>query len=89
MIEMITVVVTLIVAIVGLIVQIGLAGIYIGKLEGFKTLVEYKLDKQDEKLEKHNNFIVRVYELEKRDSVKEEQIKVQNNRIKDLEKVVS
>jgi hypothetical protein len=89
MLEMIAVVVTLIVAIVGLIVQIGLAGIYIGKLEGFKTLVEYKLDKQDEKLEKHNNFIVRVYELEKRDSVKEEQIKVQNNRIKDLEKVMS
>lgn len=89
MLEQVAVIITLIVALVGLIVQIGLAGIYIGKLEGFKTLVEYKLDKQDEKLEKHNNFIVRVYELEKRDSVKEEQIKVQNNRIKDLEKVIS
>ena len=65
--------------------QILTAGIYIGKLEGFKELVNFKFDLQDKKLSEHNNFITRVYELERKDSIREEQIKVANNRIKDLE----
>ena len=69
-------------------VQIIGIGIYIGKLEGFKDLVNFKFDQQDKKLEKHNNFITRVYDLERKDGIREEQIKVANNRIKDLEEFV-
>lgn len=51
-----------------------------------KKLIEYKLDELTKKVEKHNNVIERVYRLEQRDAVHEEQIKVANHRIDDLEK---
>jgi hypothetical protein len=74
--------------VVGLIVQILTAGIYIGKLEGFKELINHRFNEQDKRLDAHNNFITRVYDLESKDKVKEEQIKVANNRIKDLEDIM-
>lgn len=74
--------------VVGLIIQVLTAGVYIGKLEGFQKLVNFRFDEQQKKLEAHNNFITRVYDLESKDKVREEQIKVANNRIKDLEEVV-
>ena len=85
MLNTISIIVALVVAILSFVVQILTAGIYIGKLEGFKELVNFKFDLQDKKLSEHNNFITRVYELERKDGVREEQIKVANNRIKDLE----
>ena len=51
-----------------------------------KKLIEYKIDELTKKVEKHNNVIERVYRLEQRDAVHEEQIKVANHRIDDLEK---
>lgn len=74
--------------VVGLIVQILTAGIYIGKLEGFKELINHRFNEQNKRLDAHNNFIIRVYDLESKDKVKEEQIKVANNRIKDLEDIM-
>lgn len=74
--------------VVGLIIQVLTAGVYIGKLEGFQKLVNFRFDEQEKRLDAHNNFITRVYELERKDGIKEEQIKVANNRIKDLEEVV-
>lgn len=74
--------------VIGLIVQILTAGIYIGKLEGFKELINHRFNEQDKRLDAHNNFITRVYDLESKDKVKEEQIKVANNRIKDLEDIM-
>ncbi len=74
--------------VVGLIIQVLTAGIYIGKLEGFQKLVNFRFDEQQKKLDAHNNFITRVYELERLDGIKEEQIKVANNRIKDLEAIM-
>lgn len=74
------------VAIVSLITTCIVAGIYIGKLEGFKEFINYRFDQQDKKLEKHNNFITRVYDLEKKEAVLEEQVEVANHRIKDLER---
>lgn len=74
-----------IVGLVSLVVNLITAGIYIGKLEGFKDLVNYRFAEQDKKLEKHNNFIVRVYDLEKKVGIDDEQIKVANHRIEDLE----
>ena len=73
------------VAIVSLITTCIVAGIYIGKLEGFKEFINYRFDQQDKKLEKHNNFITRIYDLEKKEAVLEEQVEVANHRIADLE----
>jgi hypothetical protein len=81
-------VLAVIVAIVGIVIQVLTAGIYVGKLEGFKALVNYRFDEQQKKLDAHNNFITRVYELERKDGIKEEQIKVANHRIEDLESVM-
>lgn len=81
-------VVAIIVAVVGLIIQIMTAGIYIGKLEGFKELINHRFNEQDKRLDAHNNFITRVYELEKQDGIEKEQIKVANKRIKDLENIM-
>lgn len=81
-------IIAVIVSIVTLIVQIMAVGIYIGKLEGFKEFVNFRFKQQDEKLDKHNNFITRVYELEKKQGIDEEKIDVANHRIKDLENKV-
>lgn len=78
--------IALAVSVIGLIIQLVAVGVYIGKLEGFKELVNYKFEETDRKLTRHNNFITRVYELEKREGIAEEQIKVANHRIEDLEK---
>ena len=74
-----------IVGLVSLVVNLITAGIYIGKLEGFKDLVNYRFAEQDKKLEKHNNFITRVYDLEKKVGIDDEKIEVANHRIDDLE----
>lgn len=81
-------VVAIIVAVISLIIQIMTAGIYIGKLEGFKELINHRFNEQDKRLDAHNNFITRVYELEKQDGIEKEQIKVANKRIKDLEDIM-
>lgn len=87
MLSNIGVIVAVVVSIVGLLVQIISVGIYIGKLEGFKTLVDYRFEEQDKKLNKHNNIVERTYANESDISVLKEQIKVENHRIEDLEKV--
>ena len=48
-----------------------------------KTL--YRIDQLEKKVEKHNNFIERIYEVERTVDVHEEKIKVANHRIEDLE----
>ena len=50
-----------------------------------RKLIEYKLDELTKRVDKHNNVVERVYRLEQRDAVHEEQIKVANHRIEDLE----
>lgn len=51
-----------------------------------RTLIEYKIDELAKRVDKHNNVIERVYELEKHTDVVDEQIKVANHRIADLER---
>lgn len=75
------------VALISLITTCIVAGVYIGKIEGFKEFVNYRFDKQDEKLEKHNNFIERLYTVERKINVDEEKIEVANHRIEDLEEL--
>lgn len=50
-----------------------------------RNLIEYKVDELSKRVDKHNNVIERVYKLEQDEAVMEEQIKVANHRIEDLE----
>ena len=73
---------TIIVAILSLIGT--LAGSLLGIIAANK-LVIYRIEQLEKKVEKHNNVLERVYDLEKSEAVIEEEIKVANHRIDDLE----
>ena len=51
-----------------------------------EALVSYKLDELTKRVDKHNNVIEHTYKLEELTAVQEEQIKVANHRIEDLER---
>lgn len=71
---------------------LALAGTLIGSmLSNNKTqaLVIYRLQQLEEKVNKHNNLVERMYKVEEKQMVMEEQIKVINHRILDLEEVQS
>lgn len=64
------------------------AGTLIGTFAGIlaaNKLVNYRLEQLEKKVDKHNQVIDRVYKLEMADAVEEEEIKVINHRIDDLE----
>ncbi len=48
-------------------------------------LTNYRIGELEKKVDKHNQVIDRVYKLESREAVMEEDIKVANHRIDDLE----
>ena len=73
---------TIIVAILSLIGT--LAGSLLGIIAANK-LVIYRIEQLEKKVEKHNNVLERVYDLEKSEAVTKEEIKVANHRIEDLE----
>lgn len=50
------------------------------------TLISYKLEELTKRVDKHNNVIERMYKLEKTVAVQQQDIKVANHRIEDLEK---
>lgn len=50
-----------------------------------QKLIEYKIDKLSERVDKHNSVIARTYKLEQDYAVVAEQIKVANHRLTDLE----
>ena len=54
--------------------------------EKTRALREYKLEELTKRVDKHNNVVERTYALEEKMSVHEEQIKVANHRIEDLER---
>lgn len=67
---------------------LSLAGTLIGSyLSSRKSaaLLAYRLKQLEQKVQAHNNLIDRTYRLEDRVNVQEEQIKVANHRISDLE----
>jgi len=49
------------------------------------ALIAYRLEQLEKKVEQHNRVVERTYDLEKAVDVIEEQIKVANHRIGDLE----
>lgn len=73
---------TVIVAILSLVGTLG--GSLLGILAANK-LTTYRIEQLEKKVEKHNSVIERVYLLEKHEAVLDEEIKVANHRIDDLE----
>ena len=55
------------------------------QLDKQTALLEQRLGTLSDRVEKHNNVIERTYKLEELTAVQEEQIKVANHRIDDLE----
>lgn len=71
-----------------LIALISFAGTFLGTLGGIITsnkLTTYRIEQLEKKVEKHNKVVERVYVLEKDKAVFEEDLKVANHRIDDLE----
>lgn len=67
---------------------LSLAGTCIGSfMSNRKTaaLVDYRLQQLEEKVNKHNNLIERMYSAEETIKLQEQEIKVANHRIDDLE----
>jgi len=67
---------------------ISLAGSGVGAFVGILTsakLTNYRLEQLERKVDKHNTVIERTYKLEETQAVIQEQIKVVNHRITDLE----
>jgi hypothetical protein len=69
---------------------ITLGGSGLGSLVGIivsSRLTSYRLEQLEKKVDKHNTVIERTFAVEKKLAVQEEQIKVANNRIEDLERL--
>ena len=56
--------------------------------EESNRLIVYRLEQLETKVDKHNNVIERVYNLEKDADVIKEQFKVANHRIEDIEEAL-
>lgn len=50
-----------------------------------RALIEYRLDELTKRVDEHNRVVERTYNLEQELSVQQEQIRVANHRIADLE----
>jgi hypothetical protein len=71
-----------------IIALISFAGTLMGTFGGIITsnkLTNYRIAELEKKVEQHNKVVERVYNLEKDKAVFEEEIKVANHRIDDLE----
>ena len=67
---------------------LALIGTIVGNLIGNNktaALVTYRLEQLEKKVQLHNNAVERLYKVEQKAAVHEEQIKVANHRIEDLE----
>ena len=71
--------------IVAMLALIGTLGGSFGGILTANKLVNYRIEQLEKKVEKHNQVIERVYKLERQEAVIEEEIKVANHRIEDLE----
>ena len=68
---------------------ISLFGTLVGTLGGIcvsNRMSNYRIEQLEKKVEKHNNLIERTYAIEQHNAVVDEEIKVANHRIDDLEK---
>ena len=70
---------------------IGLAGSAVGSFAGIavnSTLMQYRIQQLEKKVEKHNSVIERTCKLEDQNELWSEKFKVVNHRIEDLERAV-
>lgn len=63
----------------------GFLGSLVGVIASSK-LTTYRIQQLENKVEKHNTVIERTYKLEETEAMMQEQIRVANHRIADLEK---
>lgn len=61
------------------------AGTAVGSFSGLR-LMSYRIEQLEKRVEKHNSVIERVYRLEEKDAIHDEQMRVANHRIDDLER---
>lgn len=73
--------------ILGLFSLVGTLGGTFGGILVNSRLTNYRIEQLEKKQDKHNQVIERVYKLEKNDAVRDEDIKVANHRIDDLEEI--
>lgn len=71
--------------IVAVLSLVGTLGGTFGGILTANKLTNYRIEQLEKKVEKHNRVVERVYILEKNEAVIEEEIKVANHRIDDLE----
>lgn len=62
-----------------------LLGTAAGSFGGMR-LMSYRIEQLEKRVDKHNNVIERVYRLEEKDAIHDEQMRVANHRIADLER---
>ena len=68
---------------------LSMLGTAIGSVSGVMAankLTNYRIEELEKKVDKHNTVIERTFKLEENQAVMQEQIKVANHRIDDLEK---
>lgn len=74
--------------IVAVISLVGTLGGSFGGILVANKLTNYRVEQLEKKVEKHNQVVERVYHLEQKNAVQDEEIKVVNHRIEDLERKV-
>ena len=67
-----------------IVAALSLVGTFLGSYSGIR-LMSYRIEQLEQKVEKHNNLVERMYKVEEQTSLQEEKIKVANHRIDDLE----
>lgn len=72
--------------IVAIISGIGTAAGAVVSILTANRITNFKIERLEEEVKKHNSLIERTFKLEEKTAVQEEQIKVANHRIDDLEK---
>ena len=68
---------------------LSMLGTAIGSVSGVMAankLTNYRIEQLEKKVDKHNTVIERTFKLEENQAVMQEQIRVANHRIEDLEK---
>lgn len=71
-----------------LVAIISLIGTLVGSFGGILTagkLTNYRIEQLEKKVEEHNNLVSRMYAVEKHEALVDEEIRVANTRITDLE----
>lgn len=67
---------------------LGLVGSFVGTFAGIyatSRLTVYRLEQLEKKVDLHNNAVERLYIVERHNAVVDEEIRVANHRISDLE----